>query len=36
MQDCLEEMESIRSQKPEYAVEVERILSGVPLDKTER
>lgn len=29
MEDCLEEMEKIRSMKPEYAVEVERILGGM-------
>ena len=28
MEECLEEMEKIRSTKPEYAVEVERILGG--------
>lgn len=32
MEECLEEMENIRNQKPEYAVEVERILQG--LDST--
>ena len=29
MEECLEEMEKIRSTKPEYAVEVERILGGM-------
>ena len=29
MEDCLEEMEKIRNTKPEYAVEVERILGGM-------
>ena len=39
MEECLEEMEKIRSQKPEYAVEVERVLSGkmnVQTDKGEK
>lgn len=31
MEDCLEEMEKIRSQKPEYAVEVEQILGGMKI-----
>lgn len=35
MQECLEEMEMIRAKKPEYAEEVERILSGVSLDKAD-
>lgn len=29
MEECLEEMEKIRDAKPEYAVEVERILGGI-------
>jgi len=29
MEECLEEMEKIRDRKPEYAVEVERILGGI-------
>ena len=29
MEQCLDEIDKIRSKKPEYAVEVERILGGM-------
>lgn len=35
MEECLEEMDKIRNQKPEYAVEVEQILSGRKINKGE-
>lgn len=35
MEECLEEMDKIRNRRPEYAVEVEEILSGKKVNKGE-
>lgn len=35
MEECLEEMDKIRNRRPEYAAEVEQILSGKKLNKGE-